>query len=116
MCLPKGDLLHRTQALQLLVNGKATIETRGEWDLEEESLAMALSQVYLEWEKEIEQRGRQQAFLTALLNAIEIRFGSIPSELREQLQAQSEKQLLSLRREALLYADLDTFLQHISSH
>ncbi len=120
LSLPATDP-RREMALRLLVSWKVTIEATGEVDPEERELTMALSQAYLEWEKKTEQkgmqeglqigeqRGVQQANLENLLDALEIRFGSVPVDLRDQLQNRDAEQLRSLHREALKCLDLDAF-------
>ncbi|MEO1134945.1 MAG: flagellar assembly protein H, partial [Cyanobacteria bacterium J06639_1] len=50
----------RESALRMLASWRITIEARGQLDTEEQEVAMALSQAFLELEKEIEQRGVQQ--------------------------------------------------------
>lgn len=91
----------------------------GEMDEEGEVLTMALSQAYQEWEKQTELRGRQQgsqqALLTAVLDALEIRFSTIPAELRERLEALDAEQLRIVHREALTCNDLQSFQQSVGS-
>ncbi|MEO1134931.1 MAG: hypothetical protein AAFX40_19805, partial [Cyanobacteria bacterium J06639_1] len=50
----------RESALRMLASWRITIEARGQLEAEEQEVAMALSQAFLELEKEIEQRGLQQ--------------------------------------------------------
>jgi predicted transposase YdaD len=85
-----------------------SIEVTGQAETEEE-LMMVLSQAYLEWEQQTEQRGRQegeqmgilkgeQALILRLLSR---RIGSISEEMRSQVEALSIVQLEALG-EALL--------------
>jgi hypothetical protein len=112
LALPSTDQ-RREMALRLLVSWKVAIESTGEVDPEARELAIALSQAYLEWEKKTEQRGEQrgiqQAHLEDLLDTLEILFGSLPSDLRDQLQTRDVQQLRFLHREALKCQDLNAF-------
>ena len=49
----------RSSILRLLFNWKISVEVTREFEAQEEELLMALSQAYLEWEQQTEQRGRQ---------------------------------------------------------
>jgi hypothetical protein len=49
----------RSSILRLLANWKISIEITGQVS-EEQELMMALSQAYLEWEQQTEQRGRTE--------------------------------------------------------
>jgi hypothetical protein len=50
---------YRNQVLRLLVQWKITIELTPEFNSEERQFIMTLSQAYLQWKQETEQRGRQ---------------------------------------------------------
>ena len=56
LALPDSDP-KRIPALKLLATWKITIEVSGALDQEDQEVAMALSQAYLEWEKQTEERG-----------------------------------------------------------
>jgi Domain of unknown function (DUF4351) len=49
----------RSSILRLLLNWRISVEVTREFEAQEEELLMALSQAYLEWEQQTEQRGRQ---------------------------------------------------------
>lgn len=114
--LPEEDP-RREQALRLLTNWKVTIEATGALESEERELVMALSQAYLEWEKQTEQRGIEQgskrARLEDLLDTLEVLFGAVPSDLRPQLETKNTEQLRSLHRAALTCDDLEAFRQRM---
>jgi Domain of unknown function (DUF4351) len=98
----------RSSILRLLANWKISLEITGQVS-EEEELIMALSQAYLEWEQQTEQRGRAQGKTegkaeeaqSLILRQLSRRIGEIPPELRSPIQALSLTQLESLG-EALL--------------
>ena len=60
--------------------------------------------------------GQAEALRTAAVEVLEARFGDIPYELREQLQAlTNETHLKRLPRLAALATDLDTFRRQLST-
>jgi predicted transposase YdaD len=85
-----------------------SIEVTGQAEAEEE-LIMVLSQAYLEWEQQTEQRGRQEGEQTGalreaqalILRLLSRRIGNISEEMRSQVEALSIVQLEALG-EALL--------------
>lgn len=88
LAIPKGDP-RRSRILQLLAGWKITLEIDNLADREERGVMMVLSQAYLEWEKETEERGIQQGIqqgiqsdrqvtLEALFQA---RFGTVDESL-----------------------------------
>ncbi len=112
MSLPLEDP-RRQRALELLASWKMLIESSGEWNQEKGELMMALSPIFLEWKQAAQQewfeQGTKQALLMALFDVIEIRFGQVPTDLREHLQHQDVDRLRALHREALICTDLDEF-------
>jgi hypothetical protein len=103
LAIPEGDP-RRSRILQLLAGWKITLEISDPADDEERGVVMVLSQAYLEWEKETEERGIQrgiqserQITLEALFQA---RFGAIDEALAAilsklvALSAEDYKQLL----------------------
>jgi hypothetical protein len=88
LAFPKGDP-RRDRILRLLASWKITLEISDPADDEDRGVVMVLSQAYLEWEKETEERGIQrgiqqgsqyerQITLEALFQA---RFGAIDEPL-----------------------------------
>ncbi len=104
----------RGSVLQLLVNWKISLELTGEIEQEEQSLMATLSQAYLEWEQQTEQRGIERGERSLILRLLTRKVGEIPDTARSQIEALSITQLESLG-EALLdfraIADLDTWLR-----
>jgi Domain of unknown function (DUF4351) len=94
----------RSSILKMLANWKISIEITGQVS-EEEELMMALSQAYLEWEQQTEQRGRTEGRTeeaqSLILRQLTRRIGSVAPEVRSQIQALSLAQLEALG-EALL--------------
>jgi hypothetical protein len=98
----------RAIILRLLASWKISIEVTGQAEAEEE-LIMVLSQAYLEWEQQTEQRGRQEGEQTGalreaqalILRLLSRRIGNISEEMRSQVEALSIVQLEALG-EALL--------------
>jgi Domain of unknown function (DUF4351) len=92
--------LRRSAILRLLSNWKISLEITGETEAEAE-LMMVLSQAYLEWEQQTEQRGEQTGEARLVLRQLTRRIGDVSPEVRMQVQALSLAQLESLG-EALL--------------
>lgn len=90
----------RSTILKLLANWKVSVEITGKAGVEKE-LMMALSQAYLEWEQQTEQRGRQEGELSLVIRLLNRRFGSITSEAEAQIRKLSLAHLEELG-EALL--------------
>lgn len=106
----------RARVLQLLVNWRVTLELPGSID-KEEQLLMALSQAYLEWEKQTEARGIQlgaeQEARSLVLRQLTRRVGELPESMRSQITAMSLTQLETLGEALLDFAslsDLETWL------
>ncbi len=94
----------RAAILRLLASWKISLEITGQAEAEEE-LMMVLSQAYLEWEQQTEQRGeakgRQEGEQSLILRQLTRRIGDVSPELRSQIQSLSLDQLETLG-EALL--------------
>jgi hypothetical protein len=107
----------RSSILRLLFNWKISVEVTREFEQQEEELLMALSQAYLEWEQQTEQRGRQAGIqegeqrgrlagiqegeLAFALRLVTRRFGPIAPEQENKIRNLSLTQLEELG-EALL--------------
>jgi hypothetical protein len=76
----------RTNALNLLTSWRISIEITGQLTTEEEQTLMALSQAYLEWEKQTVRRGLEQGLGQERRSAIEslmtLRYGTIDDSLQ----------------------------------
>jgi hypothetical protein len=98
----------RAAILRLLASWKISIEITGQAEAEQE-LMMVLTQAYLEWEQQTEQRGEQAGILKGklegeqalILRQLTRRIGSLAPDLQSQVQALSLAQLETLG-EALL--------------
>ena len=123
LALPKNSPF-RANALELLTIWKIIIETDADANAEEREFAMTLSQAYLEWKQETEQRGIQQGVQqgiqqgaqqerqTTIENFLKARFGPLDDRLVAIIQpfaalpsqeyAALLMQLTQLSREALL--------------
>jgi hypothetical protein len=88
LAMPESDP-KRSNALNLLVSWRINMEVTNQVESEEQRILMALSQTYLEWEKQTERRGLEQGReqgrelerRTILLNLMEARYGAIDSVL-----------------------------------
>ncbi len=103
----------RNTALGLLVSWRINMELLEQVEQEERRILMALSQAYLEWEQQTEQRGIEQGERRAqqknIISILTIRFGSLDSQLEAIVPALIELPietatplLLQLSREELL--------------
>jgi hypothetical protein len=124
LMMPESDI-KRSNALNLIVSWRINIEITNQVEQEERRILMAVSQVYLEWEKQtkrlgiaegieqgIEQgidRGLQQERRSAIESLMQLRFGSIDESLEviiPNLMALSSSEytslLLQLSKEALI--------------
>ena len=123
-----GESEFRTDALRLLTHWKITIERSGIQDEADRELVMTLSEAYLQWEQETEQKGiqtgiqqgiqtgiqqgKQEERLTIVENLLKARFGELDESLVavvEPLAALTSEEyaqwllrLSGLSREALL--------------
>ena len=106
--------LKRSAILRLLAAWKISLEITGETEAEKE-LMMVLSQAYLEWEQQTEQRGEQAGALkesqTLILRQLTRRIGDVSPALRSQALALAQLESLG---EALLdftaSSDLESWL------
>jgi hypothetical protein len=84
LMMPESDP-KRGLTLDLLVSWRINMEVTEQVELEERRIIMALSQVYVEWEKQTEARGEARGLERAKRSAIEgllrARFGEIDQEL-----------------------------------
>jgi hypothetical protein len=111
----------QSSILRLLFNWKISVEVTKEFEVQEEELLMALSQAYLEWEQQTEQRGRQMGIqegeLALILRQITRRIGTIAPQQETQIRHLSLGQLEELG-EALLdfsqTSDLENWLKACS--
>lgn len=104
----------RSAILRLLASWKISLEITGET---EEELMMVLTQAYLEWEQQTEQRGEQAGALkeaqALILRLLTRRIGDVSPEVRSQVQALSLAQLESLGEALLDFtapSDLESWL------
>jgi hypothetical protein len=93
LMLPESDT-KRSNALNLLVSWRINIELTEQVEQEERRILMALSQVYLEWEKQTKRIGKeegiaegvdqglQQERQATIENLMQLRFGKIDQDLR----------------------------------
>ena len=108
----------RTNALNLLTSWRISIEMTGQLTTEEEQTLMALSQAYLEWEKQTVRRGLEQGLEQERRSTIEsimkLRYGAIDEDLRPlipQLMTLSNPDYMAL----LLQSSRSELLAHFST-
>jgi hypothetical protein len=99
----------RGVALELLVSWRISMEVLDQVGQEERQILMALSQAYLEWEQQTEQRGIEQGVERVVISILTARFGAIDEPLESIVPAilelpteASTPMLLQLTREELL--------------
>ena len=80
LLLPESDPKRR-MALGLLVSWRINIELADQVDVEERQILMALSQTYLEWEKQTKREGLEQGKRSAIGSLLRFRFGGIDTAL-----------------------------------
>jgi hypothetical protein len=80
LMMPESDP-KRGVTLDLLVSWRINMEVTEQVELEERRIIMALSQVYVEWEKQTEARGEARAKRSAIEGLLRARFGEIDREL-----------------------------------
>jgi hypothetical protein len=102
LMLPETDP-RRESSVNLLVSWRISIDIMEEIEREARDIQMALSQTYLDWERQIEQRGEQrgqlQARTTSLRRLLEVRYGEIDETLERlipQLLAESDGDYMQL--------------------
>jgi hypothetical protein len=116
LMMPESDAKRRP-ALELLVSWRINMEVLEQVELEERRILMALSQVYVEWEKQTEARGAalgearglEQERKAAIEGLMLARFGAIDPDLLQLIptlmklnSAEYTKLLVDLSREELL--------------
>jgi hypothetical protein len=103
----------RSQVLQLLTNWRVSLQLQDPLETEEQELMAPLSQAYLDWEQQTEQRGAQQEAIVLNLRLLTRRLHvqSLPESLRSQVEQLSLPQLENLS-EALLDFQTLADLQH----
>jgi hypothetical protein len=111
----------RSSILRLLASWKISIEVTREIETQEEELLMALSQAYLEWEQQTEQRGRQSGIQEGLdheksliLRQLARRIGTIAPSLETQIRSLSLPQLEDLGEDLLDFtqpSDMENWLK-----
>jgi predicted transposase YdaD len=77
---------------------------------------MTLSQAFLEWEQQTEQRGRQAGELILVLRQLDRRIGSITPELKAGVQSLSLTQLENLGEALLDFTDLSDLVAWLQAH
>ncbi|WP_404790222.1 DUF4351 domain-containing protein [Altericista sp. CCNU0014] len=109
----------RTAILKLLSNWKISLEMTNQAAADEE-LMMVLSQAYLEWEQQTEQRGRQEGALgeaqALILRQLTRRIGQVSSTMRSQVESLSLPQLESLGEALLDFSSSTDLDQWLKSH
>jgi hypothetical protein len=120
LAMPESDP-KRTNALSLLVSWRINIEITNQVESEEQRILMALSQTYLEWEKQTERRGLEQGIeqgrererRTILLNLLQVRYGTIDDALDAVIP-----DLMALNNEEwtrlVLQLSKEDLIQHLS--
>jgi hypothetical protein len=112
LLLPESDP-KRSSAIGLLVAWRISISVVEQVESEEQQILMALSQTYLEWEKETERRGSERGLRqerqSAIMNLMRFRFGSIDTTLEALIPSIMElsseeytRLLLQLSKEELI--------------
>ncbi|NJR56822.1 MAG: DUF4351 domain-containing protein [Acaryochloris sp. CRU_2_0] len=109
----------RAAILRLLANWKISIEITGQVEAEEE-LMMALTQAYLEWEQQTEQRGeakgRHEEGQSLILRLLTRRIGDISPDLQAQIQVLSLDQLEALGEALLDFTEPDDLVMWLQGN
>ncbi|PNW57447.1 UNVERIFIED_CONTAM: hypothetical protein BEN50_07215 [Euhalothece sp. KZN 001] len=116
IALPEGDT-RRTEALRLLSVWKIIVEANPELP-EGEEVTMPLPQAFIEWEQQVEERGKKEGkkegIQSLVWRLISRRFGDVPSSIQTQIEELDIEETEALA-EALLdftsIADLQRWLQ-----
>lgn len=106
----------RLSILRLLANWKINLEVTQQIEAQEEELLMALSQAYLEWEQQTEQRGRQEEGLSFVFRLLPHRIGAIPPEAEAQIRTLSLAQLEELGEALLDFTQPSDLRDWLRSH
>lgn len=59
--------------------------------------------------------GRHEGVRTSILQALEVRFGSVPQEVAQRLEALTSEQLQELHRQAVICETLEEFISQMES-
>jgi hypothetical protein len=105
----------RGAALDLLGSWRISMEVMEEVGQEERRILMALSQAYLEWEQQTQQRGIEQGIERSIASMMSARFGSVDEELAELIPALSKLPIETVTP-LLLQLTREELLQRFSSH
>jgi Domain of unknown function (DUF4351) len=108
--------LRRSSILRLLSNWKISLEVTRQIEGQEEELLMALSQAYLEWEQQTEQRGIQQGELALILRLLARRIGTIAPPQETQIRSLSLSQLEDLGEALLDFTQLSDLENWLKAH
>jgi Domain of unknown function (DUF4351) len=100
LALPQSNP-RRDNILRLLASWKVRIDLNGILDFSEQEAMMALSEAFLAWEQETQERSRQEAARSLVLRLLNRRVGEVPPAALEQIQALTIERLEALG-EALL--------------
>ncbi|KAM3089647.1 DUF4351 domain-containing protein [Phormidesmis sp. 146-35] len=114
----------RATALDLLVRWRINIELTANVDEEEAQFLMALSQAYLEWERQTEQRGRTQGIeqgeqrgkAALILMQLRSRLGDLPSRIEGQIEELSVTALDALAIALLNLSNIAELEEYLRSH
>jgi hypothetical protein len=106
----------RSSILRLLSNWKISVEVTREFEEQDEELLMALSQAYLEWEQQTEQRGIQQGELALILRLLARRIGTIAPPQETQIRSLSLSQLEDLGEALLDFTQLSDLENWLKAH
>jgi Domain of unknown function (DUF4351) len=101
-----SDGNRRSQVLQLLTNWRVSLQLQDPLETEEQELMATLSQAYLDWERQTEQRGSLQEARSLVLRQLVNQVGELPSSLQAQLEALPLTQLEDLGLALLNFQNL----------
>jgi Domain of unknown function (DUF4351) len=76
----------RSQVLQLLTNWRVSLQLQDPLETEEQELMATLSQAYLDWERQTEQRGSLQEARSLVLRLLTHRLGELPPTCMPKLK------------------------------
>jgi hypothetical protein len=107
--------LKRAAILRLLSNWKISIELTGQVEAEEE-LMMALTQAYLEWEQQTEQRGKLEGEQSVILRQLARRIGNVTPGQQDQIRSLSIYQLEALAEALLGFSQPDELTNWLHSN
>jgi hypothetical protein len=100
----------RESVLELLMSWKVSLEVAGQFQREKQSLMVELSQAYLEWKQQTEQRGVERGAIqearSLVLRLLTRRVGELPEFVRPQIETLSLAQLEALGEALLDFANL----------